>query len=238
MKLLVGDGIEFKFPPTNVEEAKQFIRIFSGATFVLTSDSSLITIFSLFYLWKQTFAIPGSLILNVMAGALFGPIVAIPTCCLLTAIGSSLCYLWSGFIPISFLLVKSRKLAMAIDKFKATVEKKDSVLSLWIFLTSARIFPLTPHWLMNMMAPIVGIKLVPFFVTCFIGMIPYVAITTTAGTTFASAVSSAFSKDGEKFDPFTALSGRSFVILIIVSVALLLLGRILKKLEEKNNKVQ
>jgi hypothetical protein len=45
------------------------------------------------YLYKQSFSLPGSAILNLLGGALFGTWIGFPLCCLLTASGALLCYL-------------------------------------------------------------------------------------------------------------------------------------------------
>ena len=44
-------------------------------------------------LFIQTFAVPGSVFLNVLAGAIFGSSLGFLLCCFLTACGASLCYL-------------------------------------------------------------------------------------------------------------------------------------------------
>ncbi|XP_012430916.2 transmembrane protein 41A isoform X2 [Taeniopygia guttata] len=48
------------------------------------------------YLYKQSFAIPGSSLLNVLAGALFGPWMGLVLCSVLTSVGATLCYLLSA----------------------------------------------------------------------------------------------------------------------------------------------
>uniref|UniRef100_A0A8C2PI43 Transmembrane protein 41A n=1 Tax=Capra hircus TaxID=9925 RepID=A0A8C2PI43_CAPHI len=48
------------------------------------------------YLYKQSFAIPGSSFLNVLAGALFGPWLGLLLCCVLTSVGATGCYLLSS----------------------------------------------------------------------------------------------------------------------------------------------
>ena len=37
------------------------------------------------------------------------------------------------------------------------------------FLLSLRLFPVTPNWFLNMASPIVGIPIMPFFISVFIG---------------------------------------------------------------------
>lgn len=67
---------------------------------------SVLLFYILVYLYKQTFAIPGSVFLvivstvfalrtfpqNIIGGAIFGPMTAVPLVCVLTATGASLCY--------------------------------------------------------------------------------------------------------------------------------------------------
>ncbi|KAE8281004.1 Transmembrane protein 41A-B [Larimichthys crocea] len=48
------------------------------------------------YLYKQSFAIPGSSFLNMLAGAIFGPWEGLVLACLLTTSGSTFCYLLSS----------------------------------------------------------------------------------------------------------------------------------------------
>ncbi|XP_053930054.1 transmembrane protein 41A isoform X2 [Cuculus canorus] len=55
-----------------------------------------VALFCAAYLYKQSFAIPGSGVLNVVAGALFGPWAALALCSALTAVGATLCYLLAG----------------------------------------------------------------------------------------------------------------------------------------------
>ncbi|KAL4117472.1 hypothetical protein PRIC2_011463 [Phytophthora ramorum] len=54
-----------------------------------------LTCFTVFYILKQTFAIPGSALLNVFAGAFLPLTLAFPLVCTLTACGASCCYLLS-----------------------------------------------------------------------------------------------------------------------------------------------
>uniref|UniRef100_A0A8D2ZKN5 VTT domain-containing protein n=1 Tax=Scophthalmus maximus TaxID=52904 RepID=A0A8D2ZKN5_SCOMX len=48
------------------------------------------------YLYKQSFAIPGSSFLNMLAGAIFGPWEGLALACLLTSSGSTFCFLLSA----------------------------------------------------------------------------------------------------------------------------------------------
>lgn len=56
------------------------------------------------YLFKQTFAIPGSFLMNLLGGALFGTWLSFPLVCLLTASGATCCYVLSQFFGKSYIV--------------------------------------------------------------------------------------------------------------------------------------
>ncbi|XP_059896157.1 transmembrane protein 41A-A [Gadus macrocephalus] len=128
----------------------------------------LVLLFSSAYLYKQSFAIPGSSFLNILAGAIFGPYLGLLLACVLTTAGSTMCYLLSqafgkqhitGLFPDKVSLLQ-----------KKVEENKDC---LFFFLLFLRFFPMTPNWFLNMCAPIVNIPVVYFFCSVFIGLLPY-----------------------------------------------------------------
>jgi len=127
----------------------------------------VIVLFCSAYLYKQTFAIPGSMLMNVLAGALFGKWFAFPLVCLLTACGATCCYTMINLFGKQFL---KRRFPDKIGSLKRRVEANQH--RLFYFLLSARLFPMSPNWFMNMAAPIINIKVAPFFITIFIGLMP------------------------------------------------------------------
>lgn len=90
-----SDGLPLTFP-TSVEELQ---RLVAQLDQVREENFGLVlSVFAAAYLYKQTFAIPGSVFLNVLAGALFGVRYGLPLVCLLTACGASCCYLLSWLV--------------------------------------------------------------------------------------------------------------------------------------------
>ena len=102
--------------PSNLEELKLIAS--SLMTFKMNHPIYVHTLFFSAYLYKQTFAIPGSVFLvnvpnglstlkssnlercfffvqNLLSGALYGPLIGTALCCLLTASGASMCYFLS-----------------------------------------------------------------------------------------------------------------------------------------------
>ncbi|KAK0146963.1 Transmembrane protein 41A-A [Merluccius polli] len=120
------------------------------------------------YLYKQSFAVPGSSFLNMLAGALFGPWEGLALACLLTTTGSTFCYLLSAAFG------KNHVTRLFPDKVAMLQRKvKENKSSLFFFLLFLRFFPMTPNWFLNVTSPILNIPLSLFFVTVLIGLIPY-----------------------------------------------------------------
>lgn len=120
------------------------------------------------YVYKQTFAIPGSVFLNLLAGALFGVSLGFPLTCLLTAIGATNCYWLSHFFGKKYIVKYfPGRLKNMQDKVK---DNKDG---LFFFLLFLRLFPMSPNWFLNMAAPILNIPVHLFFLSVFIGLMPY-----------------------------------------------------------------
>uniref|UniRef100_A0A0N5AUR0 TVP38/TMEM64 family membrane protein n=1 Tax=Syphacia muris TaxID=451379 RepID=A0A0N5AUR0_9BILA len=136
----------------------------------------VLLVYILIYLYKQIFAIPGSFFMNVCAGALFGRFLAMVIVCPLTSLGASGCYLLSSFAgkPIINKFFKKR-----FDSIKNLIKKNQS--GLLYFLISSRVFPLTPHWLLNIFSPHLDIPLSKHALSVFIGLIPYNLICVEAG---------------------------------------------------------
>ncbi|NWH74496.1 TM41A protein, partial [Piaya cayana] len=123
-----------------------------------------LALFCAAYLYKQSFAIPGSGVLNVLAGALFGPWAALALCSALTALGATFCYLLAGAFGKRLLL---RWFPERVERLQRKVEENRSCL--FFFLLFLRLFPMTPNWFLNISAPILNIPLSQFFFSVLIG---------------------------------------------------------------------
>ncbi|XP_018016571.1 transmembrane protein 41A [Hyalella azteca] len=160
--------------PTSVPELQNLVSVLK-----LYHDehfSYLITLFSMAYVYKQTFAIPGSALMNILGGALLGVWVALPVVCILAAVGASCCYLLSS-ISLSHLLIHCEK--ERVNKLRDRIRGNDS--SLFLFLLSLRIFPGTSNWFLNMASPVADVPLHLFFFSVLLGLAPYNAVCVVAG---------------------------------------------------------
>ncbi|XP_048053067.1 transmembrane protein 41A-B [Megalobrama amblycephala] len=157
--------LRLKFP-SDLEELRELAELLK---FYKTEHTGYVFIlFCSAYLYKQSFAIPGSSFLNMLSGALFGPWHGLLIACTLTTVGSTNCYLLSRtFGKRHIIRIFPEKVAM----LQRMVEENKS--SLFFFLLFLRFFPMTPNWFLNITSPILNIPIPIFFFSILIGLIPY-----------------------------------------------------------------
>uniref|UniRef100_A0A4W5LQF5 Transmembrane protein 41aa n=1 Tax=Hucho hucho TaxID=62062 RepID=A0A4W5LQF5_9TELE len=105
---------------------------------------------------------------NILAGALFGPWQGLVLACVLTTVGSTMCYLLSQAFGKRYI---TNLFPGQVSMLQRKVEENQSCL--FFFLLFLRFFPMTPNWFLNMSAPIVNIPVTFFSFSIFIGLIPY-----------------------------------------------------------------
>ncbi|CAB4434248.1 unnamed protein product [Rhizophagus irregularis] len=173
--------------PTSIEAVKKqaiILEDYSNGTW--EGYVHIVTVFSIIYIWKQAFSIPGAIFLNILAGALYRPLIATILTSMLTAIGALCAYLLSKFIgrPImdQYLSDKLNFLRKQVD------EHRDG---LFFYLLFIRMFPLSPWWLLNLAAPLLYIPVRTFFISLFFGSIPYNLACCQAGDILSELTSTA-----------------------------------------------
>ena len=133
---------------------------------------------SVLYLLLQTLCVPGTIVLNVIIGSLFGVGIGLPLCVLLGTLGASCCYLVSLLVGVKLIeavdarLMKSKglpKLRHQVAKFRA---------DLFVYLLFLRLTPILPNWLINLASPMVHVPLSVFTFATFVGIMPqtYLAV--------------------------------------------------------------
>ncbi|KAJ7418658.1 Transmembrane protein 41A [Willisornis vidua] len=173
------------------------------------------------YLYKQSFAIPGSSLLNVLAGALFGPWMGLVLCSVLTSVGATLCYLLSAAFGKQLVVhYFPEKVALLQGK----VEENRSCL--FFFLLFLRLFPMTPNWFLNLSAPILNIPVSQFFLSVLIGLTPYnfICVQTGAILSQITSLDAIFSWD-------------TLLKLLAMAMAALVPGTLIKRYSKKHLKL-
>ena len=137
------------------------------AQYHVTHPAALPVSFVLMYITMQACAIPGTLWLSILSGALFPPLQAQALVALSATVGSSIAFAGSA-------LVARRAVAAAVPGTLASMrrgleENRDNLLWYVLFL---RITPLFPNWALNLCSPIVGVPYPTFLFATAVGLLP------------------------------------------------------------------
>ncbi|KAL9234627.1 hypothetical protein vseg_009480 [Gypsophila vaccaria] len=128
------------------------------------------------YIFMQTFMIPGTIFMSLLAGALFGVLKGLVLVVFNATAGASSCYFLSKLIgrPIVTWLWPEK-----LKFFQGEITKrKEKLLNYMLFL---RVTPTLPNLFINLASPIVDIPFHIFFVATVVGLIPASFITVRAG---------------------------------------------------------
>lgn len=159
--------------PTSFDDVFKLSKLFKS--YHETNRIYMLGLFISAYLYKQAFSIPGSALLNILGGNIFGFWTSLPLCCILTGIGATLSYTMSKVFAADLV---TRIWPNEVDKIRTKIINRDNMFYYWL---SLRLMPFTPNWLLNLISPIVGVPLHLFFITVFIGLIPYNYVCVQAG---------------------------------------------------------
>ncbi|OIW06562.1 hypothetical protein TanjilG_03956 [Lupinus angustifolius] len=128
------------------------------------------------YIFMQTFMIPGTIFMSLLAGALFGVVRGIMLVVFNATAGASSCFFLSKLIGrplVSWLWPEKLRF------FQAEIAKRrDKLFNYMLFL---RVTPTLPNLFINLASPIVDVPFHTFFLGTFIGLIPAAYITVRAG---------------------------------------------------------
>ncbi|KMS97581.1 hypothetical protein BVRB_5g125520 [Beta vulgaris subsp. vulgaris] len=143
-----------------------------------TSDYTLQVLvgYSVVYIFMQTFMIPGTVFMSLLAGALFGVFRGLALVLFTATTGASSCFFLSKLIgrPLVFSLWPDK-----LTFFQAQVAKRrQNLLNYMLFL---RVTPTLPNTFINVASPIVDVPYHIFFLATFIGLIPAAYVTVRAG---------------------------------------------------------
>ncbi|KAG0467640.1 hypothetical protein HPP92_019220 [Vanilla planifolia] len=128
------------------------------------------------YIFMQTFMIPGTIFMSLLAGALFGVGKGLVLVVFTATAGASSCFFLSKLIgrPLASWLWPEK-----LRFFQAEIAKRrEKLLNYMLFL---RITPTLPNTFINLASPIVDIPFPVFFFATLVGLIPAAFITVRAG---------------------------------------------------------
>ncbi|KAI0059160.1 hypothetical protein BV25DRAFT_1829193, partial [Artomyces pyxidatus] len=129
------------------------------------------------YFFLQAFSLPGSMYLSILGGAVWGVPRALPLACACVATGGTLCYLLSAALGPALLTLPAFQTRLETWSAKISSQRANIIP----FLIVLRIAPLPPHWVVNVLCPHLGIGIVPFWISTFLGIFGVTVIHTTIG---------------------------------------------------------
>ncbi|KDN52707.1 hypothetical protein K437DRAFT_253900 [Tilletiaria anomala UBC 951] len=159
------------------------------------------------YLFLQAFSIPGSMYLSILAGAIWGVALSLPIVICSIASGATICYVISRQMGEVFVAVPSWK--TRVDSWQRRISAQSNLFSYLVFI---RHLPLPPHWVVNVIAPHLGISIPLFWLSTAVGVMAISFIHVTIGAKLDEMTSP---------DDFHLASWQNFFLLAGVCVAVM-----------------
>ncbi|KAG5222632.1 membrane protein [Salix suchowensis] len=143
-----------------------------------TSDytAQVLVGYCMVYIFMQTFMIPGTVFMSLLAGAHFGVFKGVALVVFTATAGASSCYFLSKLIgrPLVFSLWPDK-----LSFFQEQVaRRRGGLLNYMLFL---RLTPTLPNTFINVASPIVDVPYHIFFLATLIGLVPAAYVTVKAG---------------------------------------------------------
>ncbi|CAN6274851.1 unnamed protein product, partial [Urochloa humidicola] len=164
--------------PRNLQDLRVLTNHLEG----YTSDYTIQVLvgYCAVYIFMQTFMIPGTIFMSLLAGALFGQLGGLALVIFAATSGASSCYF------LSKLVGKPLVLSLWPDKLmffqKQVAKRRERLLNYMLFL---RATPTLPNTFINFASPIVDVPYHIFFLATSIGLIPASYVTVRAGITLS-----------------------------------------------------
>ncbi|KAK7470581.1 hypothetical protein VKT23_002005 [Stygiomarasmius scandens] len=157
----------------------------------------VISVMAVTAVWKHAWSIPGSVIWNVLAGALFSPYLATILLTFLTTIGSLFATLLAAplsplimhFLPKALDMTRSvlegdaspKSSGSESRKSLSTPQSSSYTSGAWVRLSILRLVGVVPWSGINIACGVCGVPLVDCFLGTFIGTLPWTAVTCQIG---------------------------------------------------------
>lgn len=167
-------GVLRHFPPRtlpHLAEQRDVLLAYAAA-----APATVLCGYCTTYVLMQAFAIPGTIMLSLLAGGLYGVTRGSLLVAAVSTAGSCACYCmsWAVGQPLAHALWPDR-----LDKFAAEVAaRRRQLLNYIIFL---RVTPILPNTVINVCSPVVGVPLMPFALGTLLGCLPNNAVAVNAG---------------------------------------------------------
>ncbi|KAD6453615.1 hypothetical protein R6Q59_015461 [Mikania micrantha] len=145
-----------------------------------TSDYTIQVLvgYCMVYIFMQTFMIPGTVFMSLLAGSLFGVLRGVTLVVFAATAGASSCYFLSNLIGRP--LISSLWPDKLVFFQEQVAKRRNGLLNYMLFL---RLTPTLPNMFINVASPIVNVPYHIFLLGTSIGLIPAAYVTVKAGIT-------------------------------------------------------
>lgn len=137
--------------------------------------------YALVYILIAALSLPGSGVMSLAGGAIFGPWVGTPVALISASVGATLAFWVARYVFRGVIQERFGDRMAAVD---AGI-KRDGAL----YLFTLRLVPVFPFFIINLLMGLTAIKTRTFFVASLLGMFAGTAIYVNAGTQLASLTS-------------------------------------------------
>jgi uncharacterized membrane protein YdjX (TVP38/TMEM64 family) len=162
-----------RFPPNDVDDLRALASFLSS--YRDQNYMAVLVGFCALYVFMQTFAIPGTIFLSILAGPLFGTWKGLAVVSMCATCGASMCYLLSQFLAHDLV---SKLYPDGLAMFRAKIDHHRH--NLFFYMLFLRLTPILPNVLISLASPIISVPLAPFFFATLFGLVPanYIYVTT------------------------------------------------------------
>jgi uncharacterized membrane protein YdjX (TVP38/TMEM64 family) len=140
------------------------------------SPFKVMVFFTAIYLLLTMLSIPGSLVLTILSGAIFGNVVGVMLVTTVGTLGACLSFLMSRYLFKDYLNQRLHRKFLLINSHLQNEG--------WIYLLAVRFIPASPFVVINLMMGITSVRLRTFLWTTYLGMLPGNMIYVYAGKRF------------------------------------------------------
>ncbi len=145
----------------------------------MAEEKTLFLMLCLFlgYLFMAVLSLPGTILLTLFAGFLFGLVKGVILTSLALTIGATITFLFSRFLLRGFFI---KKYASRLKTILSDLNKYGIY-----YLFAMRMVPLVPFFIPNVLMGLTSIKTKHFFIVTYIGLLPDLIIYVNAGRYFS-----------------------------------------------------
>ncbi|CAJ0897007.1 11696_t:CDS:10 [Entrophospora sp. SA101] len=195
-----GDDEIFLTLPKDLKDVKHLYEVLNNCESI-----DILICYVTTYIFLQSFAIPGSVMLSVLGGSLWGSWKALVIC---SATGATICYLLSYYFGKN-ITEKYWKERM-INWNQQLNEHRNNLFSYILFL---RVTPFLPNWFINIASPHLRVDVGKFYWATFLGVAPLSFIHVQAGETI---------HEMSEAENFTFLTIQNITTIILISITALI----------------